>query len=138
MNTINELNGDFFERDKIIFGEYEENKYLGGIRRFECSLDVLKELVEKNYAAEDECQNCSPYIKDFIELAEESDLDIEFECYAVSPARDDYRVTVEGMDVVIPDTDFDNITYYVESLHFADEFSFEHRGSNYYLHAWWD
>jgi hypothetical protein len=136
--TINTLNGDYLTRDFIIFGEYDEKKYLGGIRNFTCHLELLKKLVDCNFAAIDECQNYSPSIKDFLDVAENMTSDVLFECYAVSPERDDYRITVEGVSVIIKDSNYKDLTLFIESFHDSDEFSIEHIDSEYHLRAWWD
>lgn len=133
-----DLNGDYITRDKLIFGGYDEAKYFGGLRSFRCCRDLMKTLIEENFASTREMQNCSPTIGEFMEITEDSDCDITFICYAISPERDDYRISIEGIDIVIPDSDFDSVSYFVESFHGADEFSFQHEESNYYLHAWWD
>lgn len=131
------MNKDYKRRDEIIFGGYDKEKYLGGCRNFTCSYDVMKQLVDENFIELDECQNYSPYTKDFMEILDGVP-NVEFMAYAISPDRDDYRVTIEGFEVEISDTDFDTISLLVENFHYADEFSFQHNGDSYYLHAWWD
>ena len=131
------MNKNYKRRDEIIFGAYEKEKYFGGVRRFNCSRETILNLLEEDFISPDECQNCSPYVKDFVEYTEGID-ETKFECYAVSPDRDDYRVSIEGVDFIIPDTDFDNVTMAVDISRSADEFSFEHAKNNYYIHAWWD
>ena len=131
------MNKDFKRRDEIIFGSYEPDKYLGGCRSFSCSYETMKTLVENNFIEMNECQNCSPYTKDFMEILQGVD-NVSFEAYAISPDRDDYRVTIEGVDIEIPDWDYGKVCFLVESFHYADEFSFQHFEGVYYLHAWWD
>ena len=131
------MNKDYAERDKIIFGKYEPDSYFGGCRRFTCSKEIMQELIEKNFIELYECQNYSPSTKEFMEYIENID-DVRLNCYAISPLRNDYRITIEGLDVEVADDNYDMISYLVETFHYADEFSFEHNGDSYFLHAWWD
>lgn len=131
------MNKNYESRDQILFGKYDPESYFGGCKRFHCSYGTMKRLVEENFIELNECQNESPSTKDFMESFVDFD-DVIFNGYAISPNRDDYRVTIEGFDIEIPDTDFDKITFLVETFHFADEFSFQHNGDTYYMHAWWD
>ena len=84
-------------RDELIFGEYNPDAYIGGVRYFEnLSLDTLKTLLEKKYIEADERQNNSPTtaeIKAFMERYP----DYTAHGYAVSINRRDYRVTLEGV-----------------------------------------
>ena len=131
------MNKDYAQRDKILFGEYNPDKYLGGCRNFTCSKEVMQTLVENDYIDPNECQNYSPMTKEFMEILHDID-NVRFNGYAISPDRDDYRLTIDGVDVEIEDTDYDNISLLVESFHYADEFNFSHDGDSYFLHAWWD
>ncbi len=131
------MNRDYLKRDSIIFGKYEPETYFGGCKNFHCSYETMKKLVDENFIELNECQNYSPYTKDFMELLSPED-DVRFMAYAITPERPDYRVTIEGVDIVIPDDDFDKVSLFTESFRGADEFSLQHDGNNYYLHAWWD
>lgn len=138
MRTINTLNGDYNLREQIIFGEdYNKQNYFGGCRNFSCDRATLEKLLENNFIDPHECQNSGPYVEDFLAYTEGID-GVEYECYAISPERGDYRVTIEGIDLILPDTDYGNLSMIVESFHSADEFSFQHVGHTYLIHAWWD
>ena len=80
------LNRDIARRDKLIFGGYDKSKYCGGIRHFECSVDLMNRLIKEGFADPDECQNDSPFIKDFMDTVD-GDESVEFECYAVDINR---------------------------------------------------
>ena len=84
-------------RDELIFGEYNPDAYIGGVRHFEnLSLNTLNMLLEKNYIEVDERQNNSPTtaeIKSFMERYP----DYTAHGYAVAITRRDYRVTLEGV-----------------------------------------
>ena len=131
------MNKNYERRDEIIFGKYDPDKYFGGCRNFECTKEVMQILFNEGFIDPDEYQNCSPSTKDFMETVKDID-GVTFGCYAISPDRDDYRITIDSIDIEIPDTDYDNISLLVESFHYADEFSFSHNGDSYFLHAWWD
>lgn len=131
------LNRDIIRRDKLIFGGYDQSKNCGGVRHFECNVDLMNQLIKEGFADPDECQNDSPSIKDFMDTVN-GDESVEFECYAVDINRDDYRITIEGIRAYIPDTDYDRINLYVEQFRYADEFTFEHMDDCFYLRAWWD
>ena len=131
------MNKDYKARDEIIFGKYDPNSYFGGCKRFSCSKETIQTLIDNDFIDLEECQNCSPTTKEFMEYVNDLN-DVIFNCYAISPNRDDYRVTIEGLDVEVKDDDYDNISYLVETFHYADEFGFEHNGDSFFLHAWWD
>lgn len=132
------MNHDYRRRDEIIFGGYDPKEYCGGCRRGIISYDVLKQLMDEHFIDKTECQNDSPTAQDFLDYTEFFRDDTTFEIYAISPERDDYRVTVEGVQVDIDDTEHDKITSCVEVFHWADEFSFDHYDGKYHLRAWWD
>lgn len=89
------------KRDLIIFKEkYDENKYLGGIRRFRSlSLGDLKELIDNKFIDLDERQNDGLTVQEFLDFISECDLyRVNFIGYAVSQKRTDCRVTIEGLE----------------------------------------
>ena len=136
---INTLNADYIERDKILFGEYDESKYVGGIRKFSCDRDTLELLVEKRFAEGRDFHNSAPSIREFLEYTEDDCAFITFTGYAVAPDRNDYRVSIDGVEVCFPIKDYSKLCFYVETFRLADDFSldviadFECR-----LKAWWD
>lgn len=135
---INGLNGDYNTREKIIFNQdYKKENYSGGIRRFICSRETMQELLDKGFVDPNETQNESPRVKDFMDYTENFD-NVTFGCYAVSPDRSDYRITIEEVNIEIPDDQCDHVAQAVETFRYADEFNFEHTFGSYILHAWWD
>ena len=131
------MNKNFELREKIIYGDHIPTKYFGGCRNFSCTREVIQELLENDFIDPKECQNDSPSVQEFFDFTEGFD-DVEFECYEISPDRDDYRVTIEGIDISIPDNDHDGLSNVVDYLRYADEFDMTHTGSKYFIHAWWD
>lgn len=132
------LNKDAYSRDILIFGGYDEEKYLGGVRYFSTTPSLIKKLVELGFANPDERQNDSPSIQEFLDYVTGEEDKVLFKCYAVSPRRSDYRVNIEGVSIIIPHDNYNLVSYFVETFRDADEFSFEHDGEEYYLEAWWD
>lgn len=133
------MNKDWVERDRLIFGSCDPDKYFGGVRSFTASKELIVKLLENDFIDRTSAQNYSPSVEEFLEYADNlENSKISFWCYAISGDRSDYRVTIEGIDAIIPDNKYDDISFAVESFRGADEFSFEHINCAFYLHAWWD
>lgn len=99
-----EYNRDISTRDKIIFGEYNENDYKdGAIKNFRfLSFDKLKKLVEEKFADPDEVVNESPTIAEYISFMK-SHQNFTAHGYCVGTNRDDYRVSIEGLETGSPE-----------------------------------
>lgn len=138
MLTLNGFNGDYITRDKIIFGKYDPSKYSGGCRRFECDFETMEKLYDLGFIDPYECQNLSPSTEWFMNAARDHDVQITFECYAISPERGDYRVTIEGADVGIALGNYDDICYFIRSFNGADELDSYTDDKSFHIHAWWD
>lgn len=95
--TIEEAN----IRDNIIFGEdFDEKKYLGGVRKFDC-LDGRKlgELIDEGFIEPKEGHNLSPWAEDYWDFINtHPDSRWYLNGYAVSPERDDCRVSITGIE----------------------------------------
>ena len=158
-----EFNKDYNLRDQIIFGEpYNGNVkpdfksksfddflklvnkyYSGGVRRFdELTIEKLKELIDKKFIDEEEQQNEGPTIKKFLAVASkikenDSSAEIFFHGYAVSPDRDDYRVSIDAITVstenynIIVDKIYEPLR---EMCSNADDLDIDENE----LYAWWD
>lgn len=121
------------KRDEIIFGNYDPEAYMGGIRRFEdLSYETLKQLVDEGFVDVEECHNCSPSIQDMMEFAEKHDKQYLFDGYVVSDKRDDYRVSVDGFKRVGPFETFAEQNEFADFCSEADELDLD------YAYAWWD
>lgn len=133
------MNKDWVERDRLIFGSCDSDKYFGGIRSFTASKELIVKLLENDFIDRTSAQNYSPSVEEFLEYANNlENSEISFICYAISGDRPDYGVAIEGIDAVIPDDEYDDISFAVETFRRADEFSFEHINCAFYLRAWWD
>lgn len=122
------------QRDRILFGEdYDPRKYFGGIRRFS-DLDYkrLKELFRLDVIDPEDRQNYAPNIATFMEFLHDH-AGFTAEGYAVSPERNDYRVSLEGVNL---DRDYTlkELRDFVMMFRSADEFSIDRGG----LHCWYD
>lgn len=91
------LNRNEPQRDEIIFGKYEPEKYLGGIRRFEdLTIGTLKKLEELGFVDILDRQNSCPTIRTIMKFMEEYP-GYEASGYVVSRNRDDYRISIDGL-----------------------------------------
>lgn len=111
-------------RDEIIFGEYEPEKYLGGIRRFDgLTLDRLEKLVENEYMALCDRQNAAPPVEVFIDFM------AKFPGYGVtgfviSIERGDYGMGIDGMEKLDGGCDtMDEMDEFYKLFRKADDFA---------------
>lgn len=133
------MNSNYKRRDEIIFGEYDDSRYkLGGCAHADIDYETLKTLVDEDFIDMDENQNWSPSTKDFLDMSDGFKDNVSFEIYAISPQREDYRVTIEGINVEVPETDIDSFIYFIQNLRSADEFNIYNNNDKFYIHAWWD
>ena len=140
------MNKDYVMRDEIIFGSYDKEKYLGGIRRTTVPYSVMRTLFKLGFVDANESQNNSPTTQEFLELASrvcgkrnDDETSIEFEIYTVSPNRDDYRITIEGMDVKIAAKNVHEVIECLNVAKLANVFDVSDLdGRHLYIHAWWD
>ena len=136
------MNTDAEVRERIIFGEpYNKENYLGGIRSFYITLEnginlrQLEELIEKRFVEMDGCHNDSPTTNEFYEFMKKYP-QCRLEGYTVSPDRQDYRTTFDGIYCT------DKITPELKEA-FAKTFLFARYVAEYtfeddILRAWWD
>ena len=84
-------------RDEIIFGKYEPDEYVGGIRRFDgLSADKLQELADLEFLDLDEQKNNAPPAEKFLAFVQ------KYPAYGacgfvVSVKRDDYCIMLDGL-----------------------------------------
>lgn len=112
----------------------------GGIRRFEgLTLNQLQELVEKNFANPEDRQNNSPTIEYLLtlgQLAQKDEHEVLLSGYAVSAIREDYRVSIDAIDIYFNHYDISQeLLKKLFSLQDgADEFLFDTDS----CYIWWD
>ena len=128
------MNKDFNKRDEILFGVYNKDAYkYGGIRHFKnLDVDALKHLLDEGFIDPEEAQNDSPTTMEFYEFIS-AHPNFTAHGYAVSPDRDDYRITLEGIECY-ESCDTKTIRDFIELCRFADELSV----NDGCMYAWWD
>lgn len=130
---MKKLNENVRERDKIIFGEYNEYQYSGGVRHFRnLSLSSLEKLVALNFIDLDDQQNDCPTVQAILGFMRTYP-DYTAHGYAVSIERGDYRVSLEG---VAKDREADTpeeLKGFFELFRFADDFCIEGE-----MYCWFD
>lgn len=132
-------NRDYATRDTIIFGSPIDwqNCCLSGIHSFEAlTVDQLQELLDRGFADPTERQNFSPTIGELFQFGQSQKIkgfDWTFQGYVVSPNREDYRVSIDGIEwrgdacyQII--ADFEVIAQNADELNIEPDF----------LRAWWD
>ena len=91
--------GDSVAEQSSIFSKY----YVGGCRRFDkITVNQLKELLDANFIDGSQSQNGSPTVNEFLKFGMKMQCSdkytlVYYEGYAISPDRDDYRVSIDGI-----------------------------------------
>jgi hypothetical protein len=103
------MKADYRQRDLILKAYFTDKDYIGGSRKFnDLPLELLELLVLEDHTPHDEKHNEAPTIRDMLILAKQlksKGYDFYFGGYAISPKREDYRVSV---DTIIIKSLFDN------------------------------
>lgn len=127
-----EYNKDWKLRDSMLNDVYGNKQEAYDIFRFDgVTADTLQKLVDLKYADPDEYQNEAPPIGEILEFLKENP-DFTAHGYAVTARRDDYRISLEGVEG--NSRDFDQISRFMNMFRFADEFE---TGIGY-QRAWFD
>jgi hypothetical protein len=126
------MNKDIEKRDKILFGSYNPDDYMGGIKRFDnVTVETLNKLIDEEFLDGDGTQNYSPTVDEFIEFMDEYPNWTAFG-YAVSNHRGDYRITVTGIERNEGMTQIDKeLEDFVDLARHAEEFDIKG-------YCWWD
>ena len=99
------------------------------------SLKTLKILLEEGFVDPQETQNCAPSVDEMYMIGQELEAlgaEVTFHGYAVSPNRDDYRISLEGVEITRASP---NATLrFVHAFRSADEFNV---GAGY-GYCWYD
>jgi len=149
-----EINTDWKTRDQILAPYLDrtpknDNYDLMGFEGL--PLNVLKDLIDNKFAFEDERQNSSPSIGDFIEMMKEYPI-LKAHGYIISPRRDDYRLSLEGLHILNKDLNVAPSVHFManteikipsnewlrENLGSADEFNIYEDDALEYMRSWWD
>lgn len=132
---MTELNRDEEFRDEIIFGDYEPDKYMGGVRNFNgLTLEKLKELSFFEFLDPEESHNSCPNIATIMHFMEEYQ-GYEACGYTVSAARTDYRVSITGLAKSKGGFETrEELVTFEKLFGNADEF----RATSYVMSCWFD
>jgi len=94
---------DSRQRDLILKGFFDSKEYFGGTKRFsKLPLELLELLVIEGHADPEDYQNEAPAIKDLLAFAKqmsEKGYYFFFGGYAVSPDREDYRISIDTINI---------------------------------------
>ncbi len=96
------------------------------------TLPVLRTLIAEGFVDLEEAQNYSPTIAELLAYME-LHLDTDCHGYIVRPSREDYRLSIEGLEQGDTPTTRDIIDF-TELCRHADDFKATEDG----LYSWWD
>ena len=122
-------------RDQIVFGEdYNSDKYSGGIREFGyLNAEDLNKLLDLGLADPDEQKNeLAPTTKEIAKFLNDHQ-NFWAHGYVVSPERDDYRVSLEGVECG-SDYDTSDVQDFFSLFKYPDGVSVEETG----MYCWFD
>jgi len=113
------LNKDHQRRDEII--DSKNKKYIAGIKKFEnLSLEKLELLIKENFLSLSDKPNYCPKAEDIYNFVKNNP-DFKTIGYAVSPDREDYRVSLNGVELKRSPTK-DEIIDFVNVFRLASSF----------------
>lgn len=94
---------DYRQRDLILKGFFTDKEYIGGTKRFkDIPLELLELLVLEGHLDAHDKQNEAPSVDELIKFARQmkpKGYDFYFGGYAVSPSREDYRVSIDTITI---------------------------------------
>src|SRR3972149_2135430 len=128
-----DLNRSWQRRDAILGLEVDWDRGDdGGIARIEeIDLRTLEQLVSENFIALEERQNVAPTVAEFLDFMRAHPR-VKAHGYAVSPTREDYRVSLEGLFVAARDVTGELRDDFLAFCDGADELFIEDE-----LYCWW-
>lgn len=127
-----ELNKDNERRCEIL-GISGDFRY-GGCQSFQdVTVEQLNQLVAENFADPNDGHNDAPSIAEFIEFMEAHD-GFTVGGYAISPERNDYRVSIDSISYEGCMYDAETLMDFVSMFRYADEF----RVGDGSMWAWFD
>ncbi len=125
---------DFVRRDELLGIDssiWEESPE--DIERFKAvSLDVLETLLEEGYLDPQSAQNVSPTVEQFLAFIRKHPK-AKAHGYAVSPYREDFRISLEGLFVDHEDITAEMRRDFEELCGNADDYE-----DGCHLYSWWD
>lgn len=132
-NALHDFNKNYERRDEILNIDVDWDNNNGGIERFEnIDVKVLETLLLEKFIDPSDRQNESPSVKEFYDFMCKYPQVLAFG-YAVSPNRDDYRISIEGIYVPQNKVTTKLKEEFRELSKNADEVYYDGE-----LYAWWD
>jgi len=127
------FNTDYEKRDKLLGIKPDWTGQNGGLEYIdEIKIDLLDKLLIDGFIDPEGYQNESPTTKEFYEFMNKFPK-VSAHGYAISPQRDDYRITLEGLHVKESDVTTELKTEFFNLCKEADEYFDEGE-----LYSWWD
>tara|TARA_Y100001949_G_scaffold134836_1_gene116354 strand:- start:301 stop:714 length:414 start_codon:yes stop_codon:yes gene_type:complete len=131
--TLFTFNKDYKKRDQLLGIQTDWTDQSGGLEYVEAiSIDQLEKLLIERFIDPNEYQNESPTTRKFYEFMNSFPV-ATAHGYAISPERDDYRVTIEGLYVNESDVTSELKKKFRELCKDADEYYDQGE-----LYSWWD
>jgi hypothetical protein len=127
------INKDYNLRDEILGLEIDWSNKQNDIAYFD-NLDIrtLERLINDNFIDPNEAQNAAPFVKDiFIFMSKNPH--VFASGYLIGPYRDDYRISIDGLNVPSKFVTEDIKNKFLEFCRDADEIDQENG-----LMSWWD
>ena len=130
------------ERDLILFGDHDPERYWGGTRHYsDLSPEGMEDLIRKGYADPEEEQNSCPSIGECLDFCKRHK-GFRMHGYAVCRERGDCRVSVEGVEADpeavpygTPEYD-ETVQDFVDLFRLADDMQIGNRTTDWY--CWFD
>jgi hypothetical protein len=134
------MKSDYKQRDLILKAFFTDKEYIGGSKRFKrLPLELLELLVIEGHTDHEDRQNNAPSIRELLVFAKqmkEKGYFFTFGGYAITHEREDYRVSIDTIDITYY---FDNNNHIYSKLiksffKNADEID----ESTNHFHFWYD
>ena len=116
------------QNDKGVFVDYDILPFRG------LTAKGMATLISEGFADSEDAQNCAPTYKEIMDFIEVHP-DFTAHGYIVTPERDDYRVTVEGVAGYTDDCGEERA--FAKMFRRADEYECNEHGDGY-CRAWYD
>lgn len=116
------LNDDQTTRDKIIFGENYTPEFYDVMRFDGLTLSQLEKLIEGNFIDLTESQNYAPSIGEIYDFMKKYP-EYTAHGYTVHKYRNDYRVSLEGVEKGKPADSLEEMKDFAELFKYADDFN---------------
>ena len=125
-------------REQLIFGRnyIPANYKAGGMCRFDnLRFKMAKELMNRGFLSPEDKQNEAPTAQEFITFMKQHDPNNWIlHGYAISPKREDVRVSIEGIESIDPLSDHDMVDF-LRTFRDADSLITD---SNLQVFCWYD